>query len=385
MNDLMTPSASPGGSGVRRVNNVPIIIFGAALMAFLLVMAMVAVHRSKAKAESVNDTPKVGNSKLMADTLTNGWQGGFIQSKAPPMPENVVVPIAHVDLSRPPAPPTMLTAPAGPQPQDPKDRELERIRQLKLAAFEEAVKSPTSGPASLAGFRAESDKKSTAAPSVSQPNADRWKLSSRPEPPETKFVLRTGFVIPAVMVSGINSQLAGPVIAQVSQPVYDTATGKYLLVPQGTRIFGQYSNDVVAGQERVLVAWQRLIFPDGKAMDIGEMPGTDGAGLAGLSGDVNNHYLRIFGHALLMSLITAAATYSQQPSNWSAPGSYGYQQTATGTLSAALGQQLGAAGTAVLMKNLNIAPTIEVHAGYRLNVIATKDLTFDTPYRPFAK
>jgi type IV secretory pathway VirB10-like protein len=142
---------------------------------------------------------------------------------------------------------------------------------------------------------------------------------------------------------------------------------------------------IAYGQERVFVAWQRLIFPDGKAMDLGEMPGTDGAGLSGLTGDVNNHYVRIFGNALLMSLITAAATYSQQPSNVAAPGATGYQQTAGGALSSALGQQLGTAGTALLMKNLNIAPTIDVHAGYRLNVVATKDLTFDKPYQPFSK
>jgi len=195
-------------------------------------------------------------------------------------------------------------------------------------------------------------------------------------------VLRTGFVIPAVMISAINSQLPGPVIAQVSQPVYDSASGEQLLIPQGTRLIGVYSNEVSAGQERVFVAWQRLVFPDGQAMDIGEQPGTSGAGLTGLSGEVDTHLGRVFGNALLMSLITAGATYSQQPQGGA--GGLGLQQTAGSTLSAALGQQLGAAGAAVLMKNLNVAPTIAVHAGYRLTVVATKDLTFDRPYRPFA-
>ena len=83
------------------------------------------------------------------------------------------------------------------------------------------------------------------------------------------------------MISGINSQLPGQVIGQVSQNVYDTPTGKYLLIPQGSRLVGTYSSDVVYGQERVLVAWQRIVFPDGKAMDIGAMPGADSAGYSG--------------------------------------------------------------------------------------------------------
>jgi type IV secretion system protein VirB10 len=403
MHDRLSPAASPGGfsTGTRRVNNMPLILTGVAAAGFLGVMAMVAVDRARNRAGSDDQKAKAGNASLFANNLTSKYQGVIIPAKTPPAPPPakpedkppLVVPIAHVDLDHPPLPPR--PAPDAPA----KDPEMERIRQIKQAAFEDAVKSATSG--SVGAFNnklaAASDEGLLTSPSYSEKGqaptkgqaeaagADRWHLDSRPEPPETRFVLRTGFVIPSVMISGINSQLPGPVIAQVSQSVYDAATGRYLLIPQGTRLFGTYSNEVAYGQERVFVAWQRLVFPDGKAMDLGEMPGTDGAGLAGLTGEVNNHYFRIFGHALLMSLITAGAAYSQQPHNAAAPQGYGYQQSASGTLSAALGQQLGAAGSAVLMKNLNVAPTIEVHAGYRLNVVATKDLSFDGPYRPFSK
>jgi len=78
-------------------------------------------------------------------------------------------------------------------------------------------------------------------------------------------------------------------MAQVSQNVFDTATGRYLLVPQGTRLVGSYSSDVIYGQSRILIAWQRLVFPDGKALDLGSMPGADSAGFSGLSDQVNNH------------------------------------------------------------------------------------------------
>ena len=393
MSERLAPTASPGGFGTRRVNNMPLVLTGVALAGFLGIMAMVAVDRAKNKAGATEQAPKIGNTALFASSLTSAYQGGIIPAKTPPTPppmrlddqSPLVIPVAHVDLNHPPLPPRPVQeAPA-------KDPDLERIRQIKLAAFEDAVKSASSGPVNIGAKLTPtndepSGEKAPAAHLQAQPGTqDRWRLDSRPQSPETRFALRTGFVIPSLMISGINSQLPGPVIAQVSQPVYDTATGRHLLIPQGTRLFGTYSNEVAYGQERVFVAWQRLVFPDGQAMDLGEMPGTDGAGLAGLTGEVNNHYARIFGHALLMSLITAGAAYSQQPHNTAGPNGYGYQQTATGTLSAALGQQLGAAGSAVLMKNLNVAPTIEVHAGYRLNVVVTKDLTFDRPYRAFSK
>jgi type IV secretion system protein VirB10 len=106
---------------------------------------------------------------------------------------------------------------------------------------------------------------------------------------------------------GINSDLPGQIMAQVAQNVYDTPTGKHLLIPQGSRLVGSYSSDVAYGQSRVLVAWQRIVFPDGKAMDIGTMPGADSAGYAGFNDQVNNHYLRLFGSAFLMSGVTPAS------------------------------------------------------------------------------
>ena len=114
-----------------------------------------------------------------------------------------------------------------------------------------------------------------------------------------------GSVIPAVLVSGINSDLPGPILAQVSQNVFDSATGKYLLVLQGSRVIGIYQNASAHGQQRVEIAWQRLIFPNPSSMDLPPMPGADQGGYAGFTDEVNNHYLRTFGTAALMSLISA--------------------------------------------------------------------------------
>jgi type IV secretory pathway VirB10-like protein len=208
----------------------------------------------------------------------------------------------------------------------------------------------------------------------------RWKLDSKPAAPETPYSLLTGFVIPAVLISGINSELPGQIMAQVSQDIYDTPVGRWRLIPQGARLVGSYSSDVAYGQSRVLVAWQRIIFPDGKTMDIGAMPGADGIGQAGFKDQVNNHYLRIFGSALLMSAVIAGATYSQRDAGGG--GVFG-RQNAGSILSQSLGQQLGQATTRLMMKNLNIAPTLEIRPGFRFNVIVTKDMVFSKPYQSF--
>ncbi len=207
---------------------------------------------------------------------------------------------------------------------------------------------------------------------------DRWRMDSKPVSPQTPYSLLTGFVIPAILISGINSDLPGQIMAQVSEDVYDTPIGRWCLIPQGSRLVGSYSNDVAFGQRRVLVAWQRVIFPDGKTMDIGEMPGADGIGQAGFNDQVNNHYARLFGSALLMSAVVAGVTYSQRDSG----GNFG-RQNAGSIMSQALGQQLGQATLRLMMRNLNIAPTLEIRPGYRFNVVVTKDMVFNKPYQAF--
>lgn len=210
----------------------------------------------------------------------------------------------------------------------------------------------------------------------------RWHLDSTLRNPNSRYELRAGSVIPGVMISGISSELPGQIIAQVSQNIYDTATGNYLIIPQGTKIVGIYSSDASFGQNSVLVAWQRLIFPDGKALDIGSMPGADSAGYAGFRDRVDHHYARIYGSAILMSGIVAGITYSQ---NTNQSGEFGYAQpTAGSVLSQALGQQLGEVTSQLVSKNLNISPTIHVRPGYRFNIIVVKDLVFESSYRQFA-
>lgn len=208
--------------------------------------------------------------------------------------------------------------------------------------------------------------------------ADRWRLNSQPEAPRTPYELRAGFIIPATLISGVNSELPGQIMAQVSQDVCDTPLGKYKLIPHGSRLVGTYASDIAYGQSTILVAWQRIIFPDGKAMDIGAMPGADSAGYAGFKDQVNNHYFRLFSSAFLMSAVTAGIATSQRDS-----GSLYTRPTASTAMSEALGQQLGQVTAQLIAKNLNIAPTLNIRPGYRFDVIVTKDMTFSKPYTAF--
>jgi len=207
---------------------------------------------------------------------------------------------------------------------------------------------------------------------------DRWQLNTQPEAPRSPYELRAGSVIPATLISGINADLPGQIIAQIAQPVYDTPTGRYLLLPQGSRLIGTYSSEIAYGQNRILIAWQRIIFPDGKAMDIGTMPGADSAGYAGFNDRINNHYWRVFSSAFLMSGVIAGVNISQDKSN-----SSNNSQRASDAMSEALGQVLGQTISQMVSRNLNIAPVLEIRPGYRFNVTVTKDMTFSKPYQHF--
>ena len=206
-------------------------------------------------------------------------------------------------------------------------------------------------------------------------------------PPASLYTVMAGSVIPAVLVSGINSDLPGPVLAQVSQNVFDSATGKSLLVPQGSRLIGAYQNASAYGQERVQIAWRRLIFPDTSSMDLPQMPGADQGGYTGFTDQVNNHYLATFGAAAVMSLISAGQMVGQMGAfgGGGLYGGYGYYQPNQWAMSgemagSAASAQMGALGQQMMGYGMNRPPTLEIRPGYQFNVMVTEDLVFPGPY-----
>ena len=208
-----------------------------------------------------------------------------------------------------------------------------------------------------------------------------WELKNSMTKPNSPFMVRAGMVIQGTLISGVNSDIAGQIIGQVSQNVYDTATGKHILIPQGTRIVGTYNSGVSYGQERVMIAWQRLIFPDNKELDLGAMPGADISGYSGFEDEVNNHWWKVLSSAFLMSGFVAGVSYVTNDKN---NNNNNNNNTNLSTeMKYALASQFGNVISRVIEKNLNIAPTITIRPGYRFNIMVTKDLVFGKPYQSF--
>jgi type IV secretion system protein VirB10 len=190
----------------------------------------------------------------------------------------------------------------------------------------------------------------------------------------SRYEVKAGAIIPAILVTGLNSDLPGNVVAMVKENVYDTASGEYLLIPQGTRLLGVYDSMVSYGQKRVQVVWTRMIRPDGSSVMLENMPGVDLAGMSGYKDKVDNHFDRLVGGALLSSILSVGATVSQ--------GTYTNDQNMTTQqrLAASVGQDINYAGQQIIRKNLDIQPTLKIRAGMTVNILVNKDMIVD-PYK----
>lgn len=196
-------------------------------------------------------------------------------------------------------------------------------------------------------------------------------LDARVTPMKTPWCLRQGSVIPAILVSAVNSDLPGLVTAQVPSDVLDSVYGKDVLIPSGTMITGQYGASPGYGQERLFIAFSRLLFPDGTSLAIGAMPGQGKDG-AGFEADVDNHFLRLFTGSFLISAISASVSASERNND----DDYSYGSALGGEAA----ESLGATLSKILDRNLNLSPTLNVKPGYSFSVAVTKDIYFNGPY-----
>jgi type IV secretion system protein TrbI len=202
-------------------------------------------------------------------------------------------------------------------------------------------------------------------------------LESTRTAPISRYELKAGWDIPAILEQALNSDLPGEIKALVRENVYDTATGRHLLIPQGSRLVGAYDSRVSYGQNGLQVAWSRIIYPDASSINLEGMLGQDAKGYAGHRYDVDNHYRRLLGFGLLTSLFSASFQLSQSRRG----GILGYPSAAEVTGSA-VGRELSQLGADVTRRNLNVQPTIKVPIGYRFNVRVNRDIVFEGPYRP---
>ena len=191
--------------------------------------------------------------------------------------------------------------------------------------------------------------------------------------------LKAGTVIPGLLLTGINSDLPGMVIGQVSENVYDTATGGWLLIPQGSRLIGVYDSNIAYGQKRVAVVWNRIIYPDGSSLNIAGTPGADLAGYSGIKGKVDNHYGQLLVAALFTSFFTAAvdiASDSESNNN-----NNNDRKSARDVLVETTATTIANIGSRLAERALDIQPTIIVKPGTRHNVIIQQDVIFPEPWR----
>jgi type IV secretion system protein TrbI len=208
---------------------------------------------------------------------------------------------------------------------------------------------------------------------VNAPIDTRTTSPDRVAAPASTYVVQAGNIIPAALITGIRSDLPGQITAQITENVFDSPSGRFLLVPQGTRLIGTYDSQVAFGQSRVLLVWTRLIMPNGRSIVLERQPGADSAGYAGLEDEVDNHWGALFKAALLSTLLGVGSELGST--------------TGTGTNSDVItalrrgsSDSLNQTGQKVVQQNLNIQPTLTIRPGFPVRVIVNRDLVLE-PYR----
>jgi type IV secretory pathway VirB10-like protein len=294
----------------------------------------------------------------------------------PPLPGDLGRPIANAGAP-PPGMPTPAAGPTAEQQRIAQEQEAARTSNL-FATTNVGQGTPAVIPVSAGGQAA-----STAASSgdlTSQDhklaflngNVDRRTVSpDRVEPPASPYVLQAGAVIPAALITGLRSDLPGQVTAQVTEDVYDSPTGQVLLIPQGTRLIGQYDAQIAFGQTRALLVWNRLIMPNGRSIVLERQPGADAEGYAGLEDEVDNHWGMLFKAAILSTVLSIGSEA-------------GMSGNSNGSLAEAIqqgmSQSINQTGQQVVSRSLSIQPTITIRPGFPVRVMVTHDLVLE-PYR----
>jgi type IV secretory pathway VirB10-like protein len=198
--------------------------------------------------------------------------------------------------------------------------------------------------------------------------------------PTSPYTITAGTVIYGTLETGINSDLPGDVLGRVAQDVKDSVTERNVLIPQGSKLIGAYKNQLVPSQERLMVKWRRIVFPNGGELDLPDLTGADAAGYAGFQDQVNHHYAKVWAPALLMSAMSAGMMMSEYPMMSGGAYGYGGPYISRGQMAAmGAGQQLGQQAMGQ-MANVQIAPTIQIRPGYHFRVLVTRDLVFSGPY-----
>jgi type IV secretory pathway VirB10-like protein len=194
--------------------------------------------------------------------------------------------------------------------------------------------------------------------------------AERLNPAASPYIIQAGSVIPAALITGIESDLPGQITAQVTENVYDSPNGQYLLIPQGARLIGEYNSEVAYAQTRIQLIWTRLIMPDGKSVVLDNQPGADTQGYSGLQDGVNNHWGALFEAALLSTFLSVGAE----------AGTSNQENNLIQAIRSGASDSFNQAGQQVVERELNIQPTLIVRPGFPVRVIVNRDLILQ-PYQ----
>jgi type IV secretory pathway VirB10-like protein len=184
------------------------------------------------------------------------------------------------------------------------------------------------------------------------------------ENPVSRYVVQAGSVIAAALITGMRSDLPGQVTAQVTENVYDSPTGRYLLIPQGAKLIGTYDSQVAFGQNRLLLVWTRLLLPNGRSIVLERQPAADPQGFIGLEDEVDQHWDRLIMGAVLSTVIGIGAEL----------GSNANDSSIASALRQGSSNNLSQTGQQITQRNLNIQPTLTIRPGFPVRVIINRDL-----------
>lgn len=308
----------------------------------------------------------------------------------PPLPGDLGRPILNAQNRGQQVPVPGMAAP-NPGPSAEEQRRLQELESARTAHLFASTETRTGAPTAAAAG-------ATSAVNPPLPQPDLTSLGLAPQPatptaqdrqlaflngatdrrtiapdrvvaPASPNILQAGAVISAALVTGIRSDLPGQITAQVTENIYDSPTGRILLVPQGTRLIGQYDNGVGFGQRRVLLVWNRLIMPNGRSIVLERQPGADSEGYAGLEDGVDYHWGELFKAAALSTILSVGAE----------AGSSGQASDIVRALRQGASDSVSQTGQQIVGRQLNVAPTLTIRPGYPVRVIVTRDLVLE-PY-----
>ncbi|MBW9089811.1 IncP-type conjugal transfer protein TrbI [Rhizobium wenxiniae] len=422
---------SQATSGIKRVNRVPVIVVIVLLVAFLGIIFLGLASRGLYFGRDRGPDTSSGNpASTYADQIKRGVTDGIIgepqqqetfqptpvetkQAEEKPanpfrQPEQTQVQRNGSELE----PEQVWRARLAREQQEQLLREQQRQRMARMQARESAYDAPLAINRGKLEARSEKDESAAAQMTTAATNAnasdlyaaalraglggqnvdpngqnskedffnadlkDLGYLPNRVVTQQSLYELKRGSVIPATLISGINSDLPGRITAQVSQNVYDSATGQRLLIPQGTKLFGRYDSKVSFGQSRVLVVWSDIVFPNGSTLQIGGMAGTDAEGYGGFNDKVNNHYLKTFGSAVMIALIGTGIDMVVPESSTLAT-----QDTASDAARRNFAETFGRVADRTIQRNMDVQPTLQIRPGYKFNVLIDQDIVFPGQYR----